>query len=507
MRQKIIIALTSFILFFLVTRFFNVMAFPIFVDEGLHISRAQQMAVSGDFIHGTAAGKFLHVWALTSVIYLTDFALPTARFLSILTGLTSGLAVFCLARLLWPHRNLGWLAAFIYIALPLPLMNDRLALADSLLTTLITLVLTFSLKYIKQPEKLTGYALGICLGLTYLTKTNGLIYLPIPFLALILLRPDWPKTIKSLFLPYFVAFVFALPTATEFLNQFLSVAVRGVPHPAQTVPTSTWWLYSLGETWFDLTSYVTWPILLLASMQLLVLLRKGDRRAPFLIVLLLITPAAYTLLGKDVWYSRYLLPTVPIFVVLAARTLSDLAYLLARVTKTKQEPLWLSILCLLALWPSFRFTYHYITEPSGAPLTPVDRWQYIVGWPAGYGLAESIDWLEQRVVADGPVTVITTHHSGPTQEGLRLYLQNRQVVLNLVSLDLQKENGSHIKPLVQDNETTTLLFLNEPVDQINDLLQGLCPDVLAVFPKPENQSRLVIKECPTNPPAITTQAD
>jgi 4-amino-4-deoxy-L-arabinose transferase-like glycosyltransferase len=468
------------------------MALPIFVDEGLHISRAQGMLNSGDYIHGTGAGKFLHIWWLTSVLHLFDSPLLSARLLSVIAGLSSALTVFLLARLWWPKHNLGWLAAFIYIALPLPLMNDRMALADNLLTTLTMLILIFSVRHTNQLSRATSFALGICLGLSYLTKLNGLIYFVIPIFSVIFLSKDWKISFKSLLLPYLVAFVVILPTIPEFLNQFLSVAIRGLPNPLEPIPTWQWWLYGLAETWFDITTYTTWPVLTLASIRLLYDLKSGNRKASLLMALLFITPLIYIFLGKDVWYSRYLLPMVPILAMLAARTLADLAQLSAQITFGPQK-IWLPFLCFVLLMPSFVFDYHLVKQPDKAALTPVDRWQYIVGWPAGYGLPQAVAWLEQEATANGPFTLITTRFSSPVQEGIRLYLQG-QPNIYLVSADWRSQK-TQLPDLIKEQIRPTFIILNEPADQDQEPLTSLCPTTLATFPKPENHSRLVIEAC------------
>jgi 4-amino-4-deoxy-L-arabinose transferase-like glycosyltransferase len=326
---------------FLASRLTNLLALPIFNDEGMHIRRAQQMLAAGRFLHETLAGKFLHIWLLALIVPWAKDLLMAARVLSVATGLASGIATLYLAHTLWPQQNLGWTTALIYLFSPLALINERMALSDSLLTALTTVMLILSIRFVQQPGKITGYALGLCLGLVYLTKLNGLIYFAIPILAFIFWR-DRGHSAKVLIQPYFVAFLVALPTALEFPRQFFSVAVRSTLNPmGPQIPAGAWQLYGLGETWLDLVTYVTWPILLLAAMRLFHDLRSREREAMLLAVLLVMTPAFYILLARDVWYSRYLLPMIPLLVVLAARTLTDLASLLAQNTRLGHRHVWL----------------------------------------------------------------------------------------------------------------------------------------------------------------------
>jgi hypothetical protein len=213
------------------------------------------------------------------------------------------------------------------------------------------------------------------------------------------------------------------------------------------------------------------------------------------------TPAFYILLAKDVWYSRYLLPMVPLLVVLAARTLVDLASFLAHSTPLAHDVVWLIPLSLLALIPSLAFDYQLITDPMRAPLTPIDRWQYVSGWPSGYGLDETVTWLRQKAAEEGSLVVITDIHSGPTQEGLRLYLGNDEPDIRPLSVDLRSISAGEMhQQFFQTHNVSTLLLLNEPADKDPNPSASPCPAVLAIFPKPENHSRLVLKGCLASPP-------
>jgi 4-amino-4-deoxy-L-arabinose transferase-like glycosyltransferase len=485
---------------FLASRLLNLGVLPVFTDEGMHIGRAQHMLETRDLIRGTLAGKFLHIWLLALIVPWSQNLLVAARALSVATGLACGIATIYLAYTLWPDRKVAWITALIYLPLPFPLMNERMALSDSLLTVLTTLTLALSIKLIRHRRAVAGYALGVCLGLAYLTKLNGLIYFAIPIAALILLGEE-TQSPKILIRPYVLAFLIALPTVLEFPSQFLSVAVRSVLNPiGPQMSAGDWRLYGLGETWLDLGAYVTWPVLLLAAMHILHGLRTGKRDVILLAILLLMTPVFYIVTAKDVWYSRYLLPMVPLLVVLAARTLVNLASLLARSTRLGYERIWLAALCLLTLLPSLFFDCRLITDPRQAPLSPVDRWQYITGWPAGYGLAEAASWLRQEATKDTPIVVITDIHHGPTQEGVRLYLDEGQSDSRLLSVDLRRNPDEALTQLVQAQTFPTLLLLNEPADKSWDTPESPCPTVLAVFPKPENHSRLVLKSCSASSP-------
>jgi 4-amino-4-deoxy-L-arabinose transferase-like glycosyltransferase len=481
---------------FLASRLLNLMALPIFVDEGLHIAWAQQMWAAKDFVHGTGDGKFLPIWLLALVVPWTSDPLAAARIISVISGLASGIATLYLAYTLWPQRGLVWTSAIIYLFLPLPLLCERMVLVDSLLTALATLILALSIKFIRHPTKAAGRILGLCLGLAYLTKLTGLFYLAIPILSFICLNGR-QQSARILIRPYLVALVVAIPAVLEFPSQLVGAAVQRILNPTgRSISAGDWRLYGLGETWLDLITYVTWPVLLLAIMQLLHGLRSRRREATLLAILLLITPSFYILSAKDVWCSRYLLPIAPLLVILAAQALTNLASLLAQGSRLGHYKAWLALLCSAILLPSLTFDRQLITEPDQTPFTSVDRWQYVTGWPAGYGLDETIAWLRNQA-AHGPLNVVTNIYSGPTQEGLRLYMGKGSPNIHLISINLQTGQVPLLQ-LIQSQPSPTVLLLNEPIDQVADAALALCPTVLMTFPKPEDQSRLVVRSCAAN---------
>ena len=143
--------------------------------------------------------------------------------------------------------------------------------------------------------------------------------------------------------------------------------------------------------------------------------------------------------------------------------------------------------------PGLIFDYQLLTTPDKASFTPVDRWQYVTGWPAGYGVSEATAWLQQKANQDRPITVLTNIRSGPAREGIRFYLGNRQTNIHFRSMDLANISKETLQSFIQTKPT--LLLLNEPADQDQPPWSLLCPTTAAIFPKPENESRLLVKAC------------
>jgi hypothetical protein len=99
-----------------------------------------------------------------------------------------------------------------------------------------------------------------------------------------------------------------------------------------------------------------------------------------------------------VWFPRYVLFTTVPLVILAA--LGFRAFLDEGQRRSAAPPwakaLRIAILLAIFLAPALRFDLALWTDPSRAPLPEVDRFQYVTGWPSGYGSRDSIDFLRAR---------------------------------------------------------------------------------------------------------------
>jgi hypothetical protein len=58
--------------------------------------------------------------------------------------------------------------------------------------------------------------------------------------------------------------------------------------------------------------------------------------------------------------------------------------------------------------PAIAFDARLLREPSSARLPAIDRWQYVEGWPSGYGWRESHELLAREEDESGrPLRVVT----------------------------------------------------------------------------------------------------
>ena len=114
-------------------------------------------------------------------------------------------------------------------------------------------------------------------------------------------------------------------------------------------------------------------------------------------------------------------------------------------------------LLALALVPALAQDGLLVAAPAHALLVPFDRWQYVQGWPSGYGFPETVAWLK-RAARRGPV-VVACSFVNPPGDALHEELDgDRNVTIMLLNLgDAKAETAfAHAHPgafIVTDEQT------------------------------------------------------
>ncbi len=124
--------------------------------------------------------------------------------------------------------------------------------------------------------------------------------------------------------------------------------------------------------------------------------------------------------------SRYILFTIPYFVVVASFGVDDL---ISRFKARLSEVTLVGIMIvLLALWPAY-FIYLLHTNIDKVPFPRTDRPGYLEEWTAGTGMKQIADYLDNESKKE-PVVVWTNGNFGTLPDGLQIYLnKNHQVAV------------------------------------------------------------------------------
>ncbi|HET6897824.1 MAG TPA: hypothetical protein VFK70_05740, partial [Vicinamibacteria bacterium] len=126
-------------------------------------------------------------------------------------------------------------------------------------------------------------------------------------------------------------------------------------------------------------------------------------------------------------FPRHLQPSVPLLLYVMA---SEATALL------ESRPGRFALVAGLAVLavPSLALDYGFAADPRTARLTSEDRWQYVTGWPSGYGLPEVSARLRRERLSR-PLLVVRDTHWVPSSIGLDVYLRGVDVAQADVSGD------------------------------------------------------------------------
>jgi hypothetical protein len=134
---------------------------------------------------------------------------------------------------------------------------------------------------------------------------------------------------------------------------------------------------------------------------------------------------------SDPWSARYVLPTLPPFLLLLSGGIETLT---SRVG-TARRGLAVAGLVALALFACLPFDRDLVVDPSKAPFPPDDRLQLVTGWPSGYGVQELAARLDKE--ASGGETIAFVDNGGTRTMSTSLaVLVGRRPGLRLVEADL-----------------------------------------------------------------------
>lgn len=380
------IAVGGYLLVFFLLRLLNIMSFPLETDEIRHIVRARE-TLEGDLFIGLREGwKQTYIWLIAIASPFFVNLIVTARIMAVLAGLINGWVCYRLAQALYPSRRLGYLAALFYLFIPFAVFYDRLALTDSLLTTLMGLSLLLSFRLWQQPSMKWAILLGLTFSLATLTKPYALLYYPAPLLTWLILgrKINYSKIIKMITVVYgttLFAWLLILtagrPAYTDDHSKKLVFNTGDVAF-LETVRSNL----SLAVQW--LTAYLTVPFTGLLILAILFVLFKRDRIG-FVLLVLIVTPVVAFSLVTSVWYARYLLPLLVPMSVLCAWGIDELvSWLWLTLNRTASQvanasgvylSLQLGLFFIISL-SALRFDYLIVIDPVQAPLPIPDKEAY-----------------------------------------------------------------------------------------------------------------------------------
>jgi 4-amino-4-deoxy-L-arabinose transferase-like glycosyltransferase len=455
--------LAGLVLLCAVSRLVGLTVLPQFLDETWYISWSWRLTSGMSLVRPWLAGKGLPIFVNALVLpWAHGHDLAASRAVTVAFSLVTLAALFTLARRLYDERTAA-VAALFYIACPFTLFLDRLFLADAVLSAFVALALVASCDLARQGRARDGARAGLALTFAVLSKASGALLLFVPAAAWLAFARPLQRSWRALATAYALALVLLALPLWVFLQgtSAVRVALAGsaaspLDRAARNLPLVGEWLWSWG----------TAPLVTLALVGVVVALAR--RHAPSLfLAAVAVVPLAALVLTATTWYPRYVHVVAVPALILAAHALVGLVdFALAR----PKLPAFARAAVLVGattalLVPALANDFWLWTDPRRARMPAVDRFQYVDGWPSGYGVRETVALVKGE----------RARHP----EGLTIVVRSRAVPATQMALSVafRQDPGVRIEDLPLDEPARSLPLLEQwarerPTVVVASLLDG-----------------------------------
>ena len=388
-------------------RLANNMSLPVYSDESQYV-RSGQIAALGpsqwlvQLQHGSppmlswleAPFMSLHLWD----------AVEAGRFVIALIGALTCLTVMMCAAQLDGGRIVP-LAGWAYALCPYAVFNDRVAMLDSPLALWAAVALLFSLRLCLGPAGPRASAdlvgLGLAIGAGWLTKFFAVWLELLPLLVAVMGHGyKWSKRLRIALVPLCISLAMLIPFLLTPGGGNLVADVHAHTSSRGILPTL------LGQ----FGAVAGWAVLYLSPCGFALFLAglgaAGKRRRGWWLagLWLVLSAASYAAIPSTFAASRYLF----FLVVPAALFIALGAHTILRVLRPRFA---ITLLALVVVAATVQDGI-LVVSPANAALVPFDRWQYVEGWPSGFGFPQTVAWIRQAA-ARGPLTVACAYINPP----------------------------------------------------------------------------------------------
>ncbi len=379
-----------------VSRTYALLRLPPFLDEALTIVWGRNLWSGGWWNAPSADGKLLSVAIVGAVDALWPTGWPVllgARLVSVSCGCVALVCCLVVGRRLGGDVA-GVVSGVVYLVSPYAVWHDRLCLADSHLAAVTGLVFASSLRLMTSGSLPSAIVLGVALIAAVLTKVTGGLLFVVPLTAL-LMKPSelsWRPLLRRLAMVYGVS----APVSLWALSR-----VWWAPRSSQLAKVGPFGAIAhnleVSADWFR--TYWTFPLWILVAVCCIAVVATHQRRAAFLLAGIA-APVAFFAVTARIWWPRYLLVTAVPMAVSVGLVLGHVWDRFGRAAR------WgLAAAFVLAVVPAIRWDISALRAPQRAELPAVDRYQYIDGWPSGYGSAGLVEALRSLATARGSIVV------------------------------------------------------------------------------------------------------
>lgn len=419
------------VVLYLFSRFYSILALPIFTDEAIYIRWAQiaKQDANWRFISLTDGKQPMFIWLMMISLRFIQDPLLAGRVVSVGAGLLTLIGMYFLGREAFKSSKIGLISSASYVVFPMSLVYDRMALYDSLVGAFAVWGLHLIILLVRTIRLDVALILGMVIGGGVLTKTNAFFNIYLLPVSLLIFNFAG-KDIKGRLIKWVGLTMLATILAYGFysilrLSPFFHIITE--KNAIFVYPLKDWldhpFNFFIGnwKAFWDWTNrYLTWPFLALALLSFFV--GKSFLREKIVLFLWFIIPVvALGLFGRTL-YPRFIFFMLLFLLPLIAFSLVNIR------TKIKKTSLFI-IFCFLAFLLPFKTDFLILTDFSSAYIPVSDISQYNSDWPAGGGVKESVEFFKKEAER-GKIYIATQGTFGLMPYAFEIYLvQNPNITI------------------------------------------------------------------------------
>ncbi len=447
MQRKTLFCLIVLSSLFFLSRFYNILSLPIFIDEAIYIQWAQVAKSNSSlrFISLVDGKQPLFIWFVASLVGIFKDPLLAGRTISVIAGFLSMIGLFFLTKELFKSYLIGFFSAFIYLIYPFALVLDRLALYDSLVGAFAVWSMYFSVLLVRLLRLDLALILGMILGGGILTKTSS--FFSIYLLPLTLFFINFKN--RKLFLRWAGLFSFSVILAYAHYN-----ILRLSPNFYQISQKNGFFIndlsgFLLNKFYFNffqnITSLSSWIITYFTfSMIFLIIIsffisKKYLKEKIFLFLWFIIPFLLLALFGR-IFFPRFVF-----FMTLYLIPL--ISFSLAEILRRFRIKIFIPLFIVI-IFQMITADYYVLSDFKKAPIPKIDLNQFVNDWPSGRGIKETIAYLENISKKEKIYVVSEGIYGSLPTTSLEIYLKNNKNIQRTAIEPIPEEMSKELKDKV-----------------------------------------------------------
>jgi len=467
-------------LFFLAFRLFNLTGLPIFNDESIYLDWGWRETHLPKILYlslfDSKPPLLMWIFGLSQNIFSDP--LLAGRLVMIVFGLITALGIYFIAQGFFSQKA-AVISFLIYTLSPIFAFFDRQALMESAISAIGVWSVYLIIKVIEKKSLRLALLLGIILGTGIFIKTNGLFFLIAIFLLVIVCfyKKRLPEC-KYYLLSIVVSQLFLLPLYLQ--PQFWQTLANNSRYSLTVNEILSFPVKHWANNVFNTGEIIIWyfgPIYAVFFIVSIGLFLKKISSVKKIILFWFFFNLGLTILTARNIAPRYLVSFLPLSVLMISIIIAD-------IFKGKLwNFLWFTV---IAIYPLL-ITVKLLTNPLAyfnllsRQTKFSQKYDYVEGWPSGYGIPETVNYLKRKAGNQVIVVGVRGDHGNP-ESAIFAYFNNSK---NIRPIFFEAKNIPNIES-VNCIKTNLPVFFVSRDNNLGGFDKFLIKEDL--FPKPAGKS-------------------